>query len=108
MLERRRAAVEVERSTERPLSAAEAKRLLASVDTVLLLRGPKLQELDAGKVQPDDLRGPTGKIRAPLVQVGRTLLAGFRPEALERLLAGSGRPRQPARSGTPSASSRKA
>ena len=89
MLERRGAAIELERSTERPLTAAEARRLLASVDRVLLLRGPALRDLDARSVRPDDLKGPTGKIRAPLVRVGRTLLAGFRPEALERMLDGS-------------------
>jgi len=98
--------VALERSTERPLSASEVKRLLAEVDTVLLLRGPALRELAAKKVKPDDLRGPTGKIRAPLVRVGRTLLAGFRVEALERLLeqekGGS------LQSGKPSASSKKA
>jgi hypothetical protein len=86
VLERRGASIGVERSTEKPLTAAEAKRLLAAVDRVLLLRGTALKELDARSVKPDDLKGPTGKIRAPLVRVGRTLLAGFRPEALERLL----------------------
>ena len=105
MLERRGAAIEVERSTERPLSTAEAKRLLASVDRVLLLRGAALKELDAKSVKPDDLKGPTGKIRAPLVRVGRTLLAGFRPEALERLLDESGQEISGAR---PSAASRNA
>jgi hypothetical protein len=68
------------------LTVAETRRLLRSVDTVLLLRGTALRELPAKSVKPDDLRGPTGKIRAPLVRVGRTLLAGFRLEALERML----------------------
>ena len=86
MLERRGATVEVERSTARPLGDAEARRLLASVDRVLLLRGTALKDLDAKSVKPGDLKGPTGKIRAPLVRVGRTLLAGFRPEELERML----------------------
>lgn len=103
MLAERSAAIAVERSTERPLSAAEARELLAEVETVLLLRGTALRELDARTVSADDLRGPTGKIRAPLVRVGRTLLAGFRLEALERLLAAAAA--QPA---TPSASRRKA
>ena len=115
MLIERSVAIAVERSTERPLSAAETGRLLAEVDTVLLLRGTALHELPAKRVQPADLRGPTGKIRAPLVRVGRTLLAGFRLEALGRLLADSAgrRPRsEPSGSAssqeTPRASSRKA
>lgn len=95
-----------ERSARDPLSDAEARRLLNEVDTVLLLRGTALRELPAKSVKPADLRGPTGKIRAPLVKVGRTLLAGFRLEALERLLAEAAvDPSQPAR---PSAASRKA
>ena len=68
------------------MSAAEAAALLASVQRVLLLRGSALKELDARGVTPDQLRGPTGKIRAPLVKVGATLLAGFRPDALVELL----------------------
>jgi hypothetical protein len=103
VLARRGVAVALERSTERPLSAAETKSLLRSVDTVLLLRGTALRELPAKRVKPDDLRGPTGKIRAPLVRVGRFLLAGFRLEALERLLADS---TEPGKSDSPRARAR--
>ena len=35
-----------------------------------------------------ELRGPTGKIRAPLVRRGRTLLVGFHRDSLAALLAG--------------------
>jgi hypothetical protein len=98
--------VALERSTKEPLSDAEVRALLRDVDTVLLLRGTALRELPARSVKAADLRGPTGKIRAPLVRVGRTLLAGFRLEALDRLLAGAtAGAAQPAR---PRASSRKA
>lgn len=103
MLERGRIAIANERSTAQPLSESEAEALLRSVERVLILRGSALRELDAQSVTPADLRGPTGKIRAPLVVVGKTLLAGFRLEALHELLAG-GRPQAT----TPSARSRKA
>ena len=35
---------------------------------------------DAGDARLDDLRGPTGNFRAPILKVGRRLLVGFHEE----------------------------
>ncbi len=69
------------RSTRR-----KSRALLASVDEVILARGKKTERRPAKEVAPDDLRGPTGNFRAPLVRRGRTLLVGYNPEALAGLL----------------------
>lgn len=108
MLEHGRIAIAGERSTAQPLSEAEAEAHLRSVARVLLLRGTALRELEAKSVTAADLKGPTGKIRAPLVVVGDTLLAGFRLEALAALLAGDRPSSATIQSATPSARSRKA
>jgi hypothetical protein len=34
----------------------------------------------------DDLRGPTGNFRAPMVRIGRRLLVGFHEETLRKEL----------------------
>jgi hypothetical protein len=86
VLERTAAEVGEERTTRRPLTEAEVRALLAAVDTVVLARGPATRRLPAAEVAPDDLRGPTGNFRAPMVRRGRTLLVGFHPKTLEHLL----------------------
>ena len=73
-------------SKSSPLTDAEVRGLLKEVDTVLVARGKKVVEAKAADTKVDDLRGPTGNIRAPLVRVGRKLLVGFNPEALRTLI----------------------
>lgn len=65
---------------------ADVKALLASVDEVVVARGKKAVASAAKSVALDDLKGPTGNYRAPMVRVGRKLLVGFHPETLETLL----------------------
>jgi hypothetical protein len=92
VLEKTKAHVEEERpSRSRPLSDADAKALLAGVDTVTLARGKSARTLPAREATLDDLRGPTGNFRAPIVRVGRRLLVGWHEEALRELLARSSR-----------------
>jgi hypothetical protein len=73
-------------SKSRPMSDDEARALLASVDEVVLSRGKSQRRVASGDATVDDLRGPTGNIRAPLVKVGRRLLVGFSKDALEETL----------------------
>ena len=73
-------------SKTQPLSDAEVRALLKEVDTVLIAKGKKVVEAKAAETKVDDLRGPTGNIRAPLVRVGRKLLVGFNPGVLKELL----------------------
>lgn len=69
-----------------PMKDADVKALLASVDEVVVAKGKKAVASAARSVAPDDLRGPTGNYRAPMVRVGRKLLVGFHPDTLESLL----------------------
>jgi arsenate reductase-like glutaredoxin family protein len=73
-------------SKSHPLTDAEVTGLLKEVETVLIAKGKKVVEAKAAETKVDDLRGPTGNIRAPLVRVGKKLLVGFNPEALRGLV----------------------
>ena len=67
---------------------ADVKALLASVDDVVVAKGKKAVTFPAKGVALDDLKGPTGNYRAPMLRVGRKLLVGFHPDTLEALLRG--------------------
>lgn len=67
---------------------ADVRALLASVDEVVVARGKKAVAAAAKAVSLDDLKGPTGNYRAPMLRVGRRLLVGFHPETLSTLLGG--------------------
>jgi hypothetical protein len=92
VLEKSKADVRDERpSRSRPLTDADAKALLKEVDEVTLARGKTARTLPAREVTLDDLRGPTGNFRAPMLRVGRRLLVGWHEESLRELLARSSR-----------------
>lgn len=89
MLERTKTVVAEERSSSKaPMAEAEVKALLARVSTVVVAKGKAKRTLAASEASPDDLRGPTGNFRAPMVRKGKTLLVGFAPAELEKLLGG--------------------
>jgi len=92
VLEKSKADVRDERpSRSRPLTDADVKALLKEVDVVTLARGKTARNLPAREVSLDDLRGPTGNFRAPMLRVGRRLLVGWHEESLRELLARSSR-----------------
>jgi hypothetical protein len=92
VLEKSKADVRDERpSRSRPLTDADAKALLKEVDEVTLARGKTARTLPAREVSLDDLWGPTGNFRAPMLRVGRRLLVGWHEESLRELLARSSR-----------------
>ncbi|MCP4201033.1 MAG: hypothetical protein GY769_03780 [bacterium] len=77
----------IERSSRvDPLGAADVDVILSSAARVIVCRGRKIVEIAGGQARPDDLKGPTGKFRAPLLQVDDTLLVGFNQQALADLL----------------------
>lgn len=87
MLERENVHVENERSVRKaPLEEGEARGLLAAVGEVWVAKGRKLRRIPAADADLDDLRGPTGNFRAPMLRVGSILLVGFQLEALGTLL----------------------
>ena len=71
MLENHQAAVEEERNSRKePLSDDDARALIAQVSAVWVAKGKKIRELAAGEAVLDDLKGPTGNYRAPIVRAG--------------------------------------
>jgi hypothetical protein len=71
-----------------PLTEADVRGLLKEVDTVVIAKGKSTRTVPARDATLDDLRGPTGNIRAPLMRIGRRLLVGFHEETLRKELGG--------------------
>lgn len=71
---------------------AEALELAHRADTVIVARGKKVVRFDLRHDPPDDdtlastLLGPTGNLRAPAIQQGKTLLVGFSEETYRNVL----------------------
>jgi hypothetical protein len=96
----REGAVEIalERSTREPFTEADIRGLLRQVDEVVIGRGRRAERRAARDVRPDDLRGPTGGFRAPMLRVGRLLLVGLhRPTLAELFPVGGWRPQKASR-----------
>jgi hypothetical protein len=89
VLEKTKARITEERSSKSaPMRDADVKALLAAVDEVVVAKGKAARSLAAKDVALDDLKGPTGNYRAPMLRVGRKLLVGFHPDTLAALLRG--------------------
>ncbi|HET7746934.1 MAG TPA: ArsC family (seleno)protein [Vicinamibacteria bacterium] len=73
------------------LSWADAKKLVAEVDEVIVARRGSVQSFDVKGGMKDEpaleqaMLGPTGNLRAPTFRVGRKLVVGF-DEATYRAL----------------------
>jgi arsenate reductase-like glutaredoxin family protein len=78
-------------SKKQPLSDAEAEALIASVSEVVVAKGKAVRTLSSKEATLDDLRGPTGNFRAPMVRLGKRLLVGFHEETLRDGLARASR-----------------
>lgn len=73
-------------SRKEPLDDEGARALLGEVSSLWVAKGRKIRELEAKDAGLDDLKGPTGNYRAPIVRAGDRLLVGFHAESLERLV----------------------
>ena len=69
-----------------PLSEKDVRALLKEVDEVVVATRKGTRAVSASDATPDDLRGPTGNIRAPILRIGRRLLVGFHEETLRKEL----------------------
>ncbi len=69
-----------------PLSEKDVRGLLKAVDDVVIAKGKSARTVPANDATLDDLRGPTGNFRAPMMRIGRRLLVGFHEESLLREL----------------------
>ena len=86
MLEEAGIRIETQRSTTKePLGDDDVRLLLARADRVVIARGRGQRELAPDEADLDDLRGPSGGYRAPMLLSGGTLLVGFSSAALEAL-----------------------
>jgi arsenate reductase-like glutaredoxin family protein len=69
----------------------EALALLKGIETLIALKGKRIETFDLKNARPDDddllarLLGPTGNLRAPTARVGRTLVVGFNEAEYEQL-----------------------
>ena len=70
-----------------PLDREAARELLQSVSRVIAVKGKKVLRfaLKKGHGPSDELMaaviGPSGKLRAPAIRKGKTLVVGFHPDA---------------------------
>ena len=69
-----------------PLSEKDVRALLKEVDEIVVAKGKSTRTLPAREATLDDLRGPTGNFRAPMVRIRRRLLVGFHEETLRKEL----------------------
>lgn len=89
MLDSTRADVaETRMAKKTPLTDADVRALLESATEVVVARGKRVVPMKPSEVALDDLKGPTGSYRAPILLVGKRLLVGFHAEALAETLAG--------------------
>jgi len=76
-----------------PMGPAQALALTKDVDENLATRGKQVVRLDLRKEKPglEQLRslliGPSGKLRAPTLRIGKTLLVGFDEETYRKWLS---------------------
>ena len=74
------------------LGKSEALKLAAGADEIYASKGTKTVHLDLKKEKPNAealasiMLGPTGNLRAPTVQIGKTLIIGFDEETYNRVL----------------------
>ena len=77
-------------SASKKLSAADARKLLASVTKLVVAKGKKTEEFDLKngitEAAVAAMLGPTGNLRAPTLRAGKTLLVGFADEMYAKLL----------------------
>ena len=68
----------------RKLQAADAAQLLKSASKLVVAKGKKTSEFKLSDANADEavaaMLGPTGNLRAPTAQVGKTILVGFNDE----------------------------
>ena len=68
----------------RKLQATDARKLARAASKIIVAKGKKVQEFsNAGAGTIEAMLGSTGNLRAPTLQVGKTLLVGFNQDVYE-------------------------
>lgn len=93
-LEQRRIPVETQVDARSvPLAEADALSLIADAKDLYVTRGTKVVYFDLEQDRPDDemllqlMIGRSGKLRAPAVKIGRTVIIGFDQSTYEKVFA---------------------
>ena len=74
------------------LKLKDALALVADADELYSAKGRKVEHVDLRSGRPDKatierlMIGPTGRLRAPTLRIGRTLLVGFDEATYRKLL----------------------
>ena len=74
-----------------PLADADALKLAGEANSLYVTRGTKVIHIDLKRDRPDDetllglLIGPSGKLRAPTLKLGKTLIVGFDQATYEKV-----------------------
>jgi hypothetical protein len=72
----------------------EALKMAREASRIIVAKGKKVVTFDMKREPPDDetllkrIIGPSGKLRAPVIRRGSTLLIGFAEEEFGRVLGG--------------------
>lgn len=80
------------RADKQPIVAADALALVRKMKRLVVAKGKQTIDVAVSRTVPtdDDLRaliiGPSGKLRAPAIRVGETLVVGFTPDGLRAVL----------------------
>ncbi|MBS0204398.1 MAG: hypothetical protein JSS49_15950 [Planctomycetes bacterium] len=75
-----------------PLVEADALKLAGQVNELYVTRGTKVIHINLKTDRPDDetllglLIGPSGKLRAPTLKIGKTMIVGFDQETYEQVI----------------------
>jgi len=69
-------------TTGSPLTDDDVRALLSVADRVIIARGKGRRNVNPAEVELDDLKGRSGKYRAPIVLSAGTLLVGYNAEAI--------------------------
>lgn len=78
-------------ATKERIDAKAALKHLAGVETLIAVKGKRVETLDLKADRPDDdvilalIMGPTGNLRAPTAKVGTTMVVGFNDEAYRQV-----------------------
>ncbi len=80
------------RADKQPIDEAAALALVRRARRLIVAKGKKTTTVElATRPSDDELRalvlGPTGRLRAPAIRIGDTLVIGFTPEGLDAALA---------------------
>lgn len=75
-----------------PLVEADALNLVGQVNELYVTRGTKVIHINLKTDRPDDetllglLIGPSGKLRAPTLKIGKTMIVGFDQGTYEKVV----------------------